>query len=399
MSNRPPSVPKYRRHKQSGQAIVTLPDGLGVRRDHVLGAYGSAASKQKYDRLVGEWQARGRSLSTAGSAITVNELIHRFRDHARRHYVRPDGTETNEVTEYQHSLRPVRKLYGMTPARDFGPLALKAVREQFVALGWSRGVVNRRVGRIRHVFKWAASEQLVSGSVYLELMTVAGLRVGRTRAPEPEPVRPVSDAAVDAVRPFVNRYLWAMIELQRLTGMRPGEACIVRACDLDTSGDVWLYRPETHKAAWRNKPRVIALGPRAQTVVKEFLTTRTEDYLFSPRRARDERHAALRAARKSKVQPSQAARGKARTRSRPQRPPGERYSPSSYQHAIARACEKADVPHWHPNQLRHSHATEVRRQFGLEAAQVALGHSKADVTQIYAERDQALALRIAAEVG
>lgn len=52
-----------------------------------------------------------------------------------------------------------------------------------------------------------------------------------------------------------------------------------------------------------------------------------------------------------------------------------------------------------PNQLRHGYATKVRREHGLEAAQVLLGHSKADLTQIYAERNEALAVGIAAKIG
>ena len=48
--------------------------------------------------------------------------------------------------------------------------------------------------------------------------------------------------------------------------------------------------------------------------------------------------------------------------------------------------------HWHPNQLRHAVGTELRKRFGLEAAQVVLGHATADVTQIYAERDMGLAI-------
>jgi hypothetical protein len=35
----------------------------------------------------------------------------------------------------------------------------------------------------------------------------------------------------------------------------------------------------------------------------------------------------------------------------------------------------------------------------LEAAQVVLGHSRADVTQVYAERDLTLAEKVALEVG
>ncbi|MEO2032790.1 MAG: tyrosine-type recombinase/integrase [Planctomycetaceae bacterium] len=60
---------------------------------------------------------------------------------------------------------------------------------------------------------------------------------------------------------------------------------------------------------------------------------------------------------------------------------------------------KGKVDTWAPNRLRHSAATEIRKRYGLEAAQVILGHAKADTTQIYAERDATLAQRIAREVG
>lgn len=53
------------------------------------------------------------------------------------------------------------------------------------------------------------------------------------------------------------------------------------------------------------------------------------------------------------------------------------------------------ITYWHPNQLRHTRATAIRQQFGLEAAQVALGHSRADTTQLYAERDNSLGARVA----
>ena len=43
--------------------------------------------------------------------------------------------------------------------------------------------------------------------------------------------------------------------------------------------------------------------------------------------------------------------------------------------------------------------TKVRKEHGLEAAQVMLGHSRADVTQVYAERNEALAATIAAKIG
>src|SRR5262249_3125333 len=54
---------------------------------------------------------------------------------------------------------------------------------------------------------------------------------------------------------------------------------------------------------------------------------------------------------------------------------------------------------WFPNQLRHTFATQVRREHGLEAAQVLLGHSRADVTQVYAERDVKKAQDVARKIG
>jgi integrase len=57
------------------------------------------------------------------------------------------------------------------------------------------------------------------------------------------------------------------------------------------------------------------------------------------------------------------------------------------------------IPEWSPNQLRHTTATEIRRAFGLEAAQVALGHAAADVTQIYAEKNLALASEVMRKIG
>lgn len=42
--------PKYRNHKRSGQAIVTLSG-----TDHYLGPHDSPESKVEYDRLIAKW--------------------------------------------------------------------------------------------------------------------------------------------------------------------------------------------------------------------------------------------------------------------------------------------------------------------------------------------------------
>jgi len=91
------------------------------------------------------------------------------------------------------------------------------------------------------------------------------------------------------------------------------------------------------------------------------------------------------------------------------------YDTAAYLLAIHRACDKAFPPEgelspielkkwrserrWSPNRLRHTAATELRKRYGLEAAQVVLGHSMADVTQIYAERDMTKAAAVILEAG
>jgi hypothetical protein len=71
---------------------------------------------------------------------------------------------------------------------------------------------------------------------------------------------------------------------------------------------------------------------------------------------------------------------------------------NTLQQAIRRACRKAGVPPWTVLQVRHSRATDVRQQYGLEGAAASLGDT-VESAEIYAERNQQLAQRIAREIG
>jgi integrase len=210
---------------------------------------------------------------------------------------------------------------------------------------------------------------------------------------------------VDPIRLFVARQVWAMIELQRLTGMRPGEVCMMRTMDVNTSGRDWEYVPESHKTEHLGRSRTIFLGPQAQAILRPWLRCNTQEHLFQPREAVAERRAAQRLARETKVQPSQQDRRKENPRKRP----GERYDPTSYGRAIAYGIERANqdragrreppIPRWHPHQLRHSAGTRLRREFGLDVARAVLGHSTPVVTEIYAEIDQAKAREAMRQIG
>jgi len=382
--------PPYRLHRPSGRAVTTID-----ARDIYLGKHGTEASRAEYDRVISEWLANGRCLpggSTSPSALTVNELLLAYLRFASGYYVK-NGKPTSEYTCVKVAIKPLQDLYGTTPVDEFGPLSFKAVRQKMIYAGLSRKVINKHMGRIKRLFKWGVANELAPGNVSHALEAVSGLRKGRSQARETEPVKPVPDAYVDAVKPFVAEQVWAMIQLQRLTGMRPGEARMMRGCDLDMSRQLWEYRPTGHKTEHHDHERVIPIGPRAQAVIRPFLKADLTAFLFSPRDAEIARNAERCRNRKTPMTPSQRKR----------KPEGRRfnefYTKDAYITAIRRACKRANVPPWHPNQLRHTSGTWVRKELGLEAAQVWLGHSKADVTQVYAERNLELARKIAAKFG
>jgi integrase len=192
----------------------------------------------------------------------------------------------------------------------------------------------------------------------------------------------------------------AMAELQLLTGARPGEVVILRPCDIDMSGEVWLYHPPAHKNAWQGQERTIPIGLRGQAIVREFLRPGYQErFLFSPALAEITRRERLRAARKTPLWPSHLAAQDRKRQARPRRVLRDRYDVVTYARAVRRACSKAKVPEWSPNRLRHNAATEARKRFGLEAASALLGHRLVETTQIYTEVSIARAVEIASQVG
>jgi len=379
--------PAYTLHNTSGQARVRI---RGV--SHYLGKHGTPESWARYDELI-EDLLRQES-SACFRQLTVGALAVRYQKHAATYYTK-NGEPTSEAHNVAIALRHLIKLYRRELARDFGPKKLKGVRDAMIAAGCVRTSINRMVGRIRRMFRWAVEEELIPGDVYGRLAAVAGLRKGRSAAVESSPVKPVPEEWVNAIEPFVSRQVWAMVQLQSLTGARPGEIVAMRGCDLNTQGKVWEYVPESHKAEHHGRSRTVFLGPRAQTIVREFLKPDTQAFLFSPADARAEYQAKRRAARKTPVQPSQQDRRKAA----PKKRPGACYTVVSYRAAIVKACDKAGVPHWHPHQLRHSAATTIRREAGLDTARTVLGHASLKVTEVYAERDAAAARQIMGQIG
>jgi integrase len=398
-------IPKYRLHKGSGQALVEL----NGRRIY-LGRFGTESSKERYRRALAEWLEKGSSIqrppgvgAEATTLLSINELILRYWRHTEQYY-RQGDEPTGEQPIIRAALWYLRELYGLTPAAEFGPQNLKSVRQAMIDAGLSRRVINGYISRVRRMFRWAVENELLRVTVAQALATVPGLSRGRTSAREKDPIQPVADEHIEAVLPHVSPQVATLVQLQRITGMRPSEVVSIRKMDLDMSSDIWVYAPRSHKNQWRGHERRVPLGPRAQQLLQPYLARSDDSFLFSPQEAEATRAAQRRDARKSRMTPSQAGR---RPQPNRKRPPRDRYDRDSYRRAVKYGIVKANrtrkeeekIPDWCPLQLRHTRATEVRKQYGLDSAQTYLGHKNADVTQIYAERDLSAAVRIARESG
>lgn len=404
---RPNRVPALVHHKPSGHARVRI-EG----RDFYLGPYGFEEAEAAYRKLLAEWLATGRlperhgsGASAPNAAVTsstsagpvVNELLLAYLRHAKVHY-RKNGEPTGQLWLVKSVAKLIRDHYGRMPVAEFGPRKLKALQAALVSRGLSRGGVNRRVNVVKRIFAWGVSEEIVPVAVHQALITVEPLEKGRTHAPETPKVRPVAAEDVERTLPRLSSVVRDMVTLQLLTGARPGEVCVLRPGDVDRSGEVWEYAPHSHKNEHRGQDRRIYLGPQAQAVLRPYLEGRSpEAYCFSP----EEAVAELRERRKRDRTTPLRCGNRAGTNRVAERKvsPGERYGAGSYRHAIHRACDKAGVPRWSPNRLRHARATVLRRLYGIEAARVVLGHSTPDTTAIYAEEDLAKAREIMRQVG
>lgn len=387
MPRRRNRIPSYTLHRASGQAVVRL-DG----RDHYLGRFDSPESHARYEALVAEWLTRRQSeqleaMPVADDELTINELLAAYLRFAERYYVK-DGKPTKEVSNLKYAVKPMAAIYGTTAVKDFGPLRLKTVREAMVQADLARSVINERVNRIRRVFRWGVENQLVRSEVLRALEAVSPLKRGRCEARETEPVKPVPDEHITAVIRAAPLTLAVMIEIQWLTGMRPGEVVLMRPCDIDRTGDVWFYRPQRHKTEHFGVEREVPLGPKARTLLAKLSPVADDQYYFSPKAAMQERYAA---------RPTH--RRKPNTTRKTARSLQERYTTQSYGRAVVYLCEKVGVPLWSPNQLRHAAATRLRREHGLDVAQAVLGHKTARITQVYAALDRSKAADVIQKVG
>lgn len=359
---RKPRFPPPIKVSKRGYASVT------IRGDEIyLGKAGTPETKARYARIVAALTLNPDANVRAALSLadpTVAEVAASFLDAMRLER----GPDWRELANFELSFRPLLALFGPSLAKEFGAQQLKAVQlaaatgswrsaEEQLELraagkdpGWCRNVVNQRIGRIKAAWRWVESEGLVPKGSWENLRTVKALPrthvlARNTPKREPSKLRDVLRVKRHCARPAVG----VMLLLQWLCGMRSEEVRLMRTCDIDTSGAVWLYTPARHKMAYKGQERVVPIGPRAQKFLRPWLKPdRPEEFLFLPRCSE-----------------------------------GWPYSDRGYAHAVNEACRRAGVK-LVPYQGRHACAARIAKQEGLEAVRQVLGQRTLKMAAHYA---------------
>jgi len=297
---------------------------------------------------------------------TISGLVATYQEYVKNYYL-PPSTESQRV---KYATDPLAESFSDVPVNDFTPLHLKQFRNSIIEskkYSWGRKTINDRVNVIKRMFKWAASEMLVSIHTYTALATVEGLRKGRTGAREGKKILPVPDEHIDALLPFLSETAAKIMMVQRYTGMRSGEVCQMMPRQIEKGENVWLYRPK-HKTEHLGHIKVVPLGPKSQEIIKPLLVGRKpSEPLFKTMF-------------------------------------GNAFDKDNYRHELIRAFDKAEeagvkIPYFHPHRIRHTVGTAVRDKFGPEYARAVLGHRELSATEIYAELDLEKAEKVATMIG
>ncbi len=394
-------VPSYCLHKPTGQAYVRL-SGQTI----YLGKYDLPESKSRYRQLIAEYPtpASRKSFipkSENGTQLNVAELCARYWLFAKDYYSADELGVIRAATHRWLRCTPHCRRNNSANRDESGATYIiqqgdrrrgnKQAAEISVEQPEKRKLishsyVNRLAGYIKRIFKWGVANELIPVTAYQTLLTVDGLRKGRNSdLKETKRVKPVAMATVEKTLPYLQPELVAVVRLQLLTGARPDEITIIRPCDLNLEHELWEYRPAQHKTQWRegNDDKIILMGAQAQAVLAPFLQQcgSPADYVFSPQRV--------------VAHINKAKRGSGRYIKRnyipTPRPIGratKHYTDESYRRAVIRACDRAGIERWTPNQLRHTRATEVANRFGVDAASLMLRHKNIETTLIYAERNE-----------
>lgn len=376
-------VPQMRQDKSRNRAYCRID---GVR--HRLGKWGTDQAQARYDALIASWLSSGRTNTDGAAAVkaaepkpaprpsgnmTVADLLAAWLEDIATN---GKGTESSTYDKARAAGRAM-SAYLTLPLEDFGPKAFRQVMLDYaktpvvrrklqedgtiinVSKPRTRRYVNDTMRAIRKMFLWAVSQEELDAHNAWRLKSVPLLEYGHQTTRESEDRSPAKPDVVKATLAKMPDECAALVEVLALTGCRPKEVCLMTLDQIyDRNKKVWRYVPKRHKNKWRGKIRHVAIGPKAQAIIKKQVKKHglsESDAIFSPRRS-------YYTYKKPGSKPDPRA--------------GEFYSSQSVRNAVARACKLAGVEHWFPYQTRYAAGVKARQQGGIATTSSTLGNSK-----------------------
>ena len=385
-------------------------------REKRFGRYDTEEARKEtnkaYRIFIAQW-------ATIGDLADPHKKKSYFIDNLAKVFLRwaREAFGSSDFGTYKTAIKTTLDIYSGTLVEEFGPQKLLTVQNRFVEIRWfipkkpvenekqvekrfSRGHVNKMTCFVRRMFEWGIPYEFVPPAIAGALKYVPSLREGQTTAPECPPREAVPDNVVDATLPHFLPIIADIVRVQRLTAMRPGEICSMTVGNIDRSGEIWVYRPTTHKNRWRGQSRVIALGkPEQEILDRRMVGKENDDYIFTRAEAMQERKAKKKASRKPRRTPSPMAWDKAGAE-KPKRQYRDSLTSEMYCKAVTNTIAAVNaqlpdgqkgIPHWTPYCLRHAAITEIIKTDGIDAARAVAGQESVNVTMIYNHADGLIA--------
>lgn len=344
-------IPLMHHHRASNKARVYY------KGKHIyLGEWGSQEAQTAYQNFLRQINKIAAPIMKGGG-LPVCVAVGKFLDFSKVYY-----QGGHEVENLKSTLRLFVKFFEWEPITEIGPLKIISMMETLAAEKLTRYRINRLLGHIKRLMDWLVSRELIGAEKLAAIKAVKSLKAGRTPARETPPVPAVPIEIVEQTLKEIRKPLSDMIQIQLLTAMRPNEVCNLNFAEIDQAKAVWIYRPSKHKTSYRGHMRQILIGPEAQALLKRYSFLPRDKPIFYTTK-------------------------------------DEPFNAGTYGRAILEHNKTHGIAHWMPNQLRHSAATRIVKEFGWEAARLILGHKSFNITAIYAEENIEKTAEIIGKIG
>jgi integrase len=369
-------LPKLRKNGD-GRAFAVYPKSNGKRE--YFGEFGTEAAEKRYSNWLSRWLSGAATAPIENvKSATVADMASRYVMHIQSRVSHDEWLATNRALELIVDCcghKPTNYITTLLLTDLLFSLTKKTYKRGKRVELYTRDYLNLILWRWKKWFRWLAKMDYIDAEIYTRVTLVDPLKFGE--AQDPTVVEPVSIKQVLAIKQHISPLIFAMMQVQYLCGMRPQDVCNLRFCEIDTSREIWIYRPSKHKTARFKHVLVKAIPKAAQEIINRYRPKDDTDYVFRPADAYTARGLSV---------------GEHAKRLKPC------YSSATYGRAVSLACVAAGVPTFRPNRLRHAIATDLNDAAGIEASQYYLGHSTTDMTEIYVKRKIDKIIEIAAAI-